>query len=130
VSETRPLFGQSAHVANLSLLYQGSQNGLSAQLAFSYTGERIYSVSRYVENDLWQKGFFQLDFSTEKRFKKGLSVFVKAQNLLNTPVEVYIKKTNPQNNNLPYHSESDKTTLVRSEYTMQTYLAGIRYKFN
>ncbi len=130
VSETRPLFGQSAHVANLSLLYQGSQNGLSAQLAFSYTGERIYSVSRYVENDLWQKGFFQLDFSAEKRFKKGLSVFVKAQNLLNTPVEVYIKKTNPQNNNLPYHSESDKTTLVRSEYTMQTYLAGIRYKFN
>jgi outer membrane receptor protein involved in Fe transport len=129
VSQTRALFGQSAHVANLSLLYQGQQNGLSAQLAFSYTGERIYSVSRYINNDLWQKGFFQLDFSAEKKFKKGLSIFVKAQNLLNTHVTVYIKKTNPENNKFPFHSESDKTTLVRSEYSLQTYLAGIRYKF-
>ncbi|PBQ30485.1 TonB-dependent receptor [Sphingobacteriaceae bacterium] len=129
VSQSRPLFGQSAHVANLSLLYQSQHNGLSAQLALSYTGERIYSVSRYIDNDLWQKGFFQLDFSAEKRFKKGLSVFVKAQNLLNTHLTVYIKKTNPLNDNLPSHSASDKNTLVRSEYSMQTYLAGVRYKF-
>lgn len=129
VSQTRPLFGQSAHVANLSLLYQSQRKGLSAQLAFSYTGERIYSVSRYINNDLWQKGFFQLDFSAEKKFKKGLSVFVKAQNLLNTHVVVFIKNTNSVNDNFPSHSASDKTTLVRSEYSMQTYLAGVRYKF-
>jgi outer membrane receptor protein involved in Fe transport len=129
VSQTRPLFGQSAHVANLSLLYQSKHNGLSAQLAWSYTGDRIYSVSRYIDNDLWQKGFFQLDFSAEKKFSKGLSVFVKAQNLLNTHVTVYIKKTNPDNNRFPFHKESDENTLVRSEYSMQTYLAGIRYKF-
>ncbi len=129
VSQTRPLFGQSAHVANLSLLYQSQLNGLSAQLAFSYTGDRIYSVSRYIDNDLWQKGFFQLDFSAEKKFKKGLSVFVKAQNLLNTHVVVYIKKTNAQNADFPFHSQSDKNTLVRQEYSMQTYLAGVRYKF-
>lgn len=129
MSQTRPLFGQAANVANLSLLYQSQHNGLSAQLALSYTGDRIYSVSRYIENDLWQKGFFQLDFSAEKKFKKGLSVFVKAQNLLNTHVTVYIKKTNALNDNLPFHSASDKNTLVRSEYSMQSYLAGVRFKF-
>jgi outer membrane receptor protein involved in Fe transport len=129
VPQTRPLFGQSAHVANLSLLYQGQNNGFSAQLAFSYTGDRIYTVSRYINNDLWQKGFFQMDFSAEKTFKKGFSMFIKAQNLLNTHVRVYIKKTNPDNDNLPFHSPADKNTLVRSEYSMQTYLAGARYKF-
>lgn len=129
VSQTRPLFGQSAHVGNISLLYMGSNNGLSAQLAFSYTGERLYTVSRYIDNDLWQKGFLQMDFSCEKRFKHGLSVFAKAQNLLNTKVIVFIKNTNPENSGKPHHSASDKTTLVRSEYSKPVYLAGLRYKF-
>lgn len=129
IEQTRPLFGQSAHVGNISLLYLGATNGLSAQLAFSYTGERLYTVSRYINNDLWQKGFWQLDFSAEKRFKRGFSVFAKAQNLLNTRVTVFIKNTNPENNNKPYHDASDKTTLVRSEYSKPSYLAGIRFKF-
>lgn len=128
VTQSRPLFGQSAHVGNVSLLYMGSGNGLSAQLAFSYTGDRLYTVSRYVNNDLWQKGFWQMDFSCEKRFKKGLSVFAKAQNLLNTKVIVYIRNTNPANADKPWHSNSDKTTLVRSEYSKPMYLAGLRYK--
>lgn len=128
VTQSRPLFGQSAHVGNISLLYMGSGNGLSAQLAFSYTGDRLYTVSRYINNDLWQKGFWQVDFSCEKRFKKGLSVFAKAQNLLNTKVIVYIRNTNPANADKPWHSAEDQTTLVRSEYSKPAYLAGLRYK--
>lgn len=129
VTQSRPLFGQSAHVGNISLLYMGAKNGLSAQLAFSYTGDRLYTVSRYIDNDLWQKGFWQMDLSAEKRFKNGLSVFAKAHNLLNTHVTVYIKTTSPENSNKPYHSASDTNTLVRYEYSKPTYLAGIRFKF-
>lgn len=128
VNQKRPLFGQSMHTGNISLLYKGLKNGLNAQLAFSYTGDRIFTVSRYIDNDLWQKGYWQLDASAEKKIK-NLGVFVKAQNLLNSHVKVYIKKTNPLNNDVPYHSETDNNTLVRDEYNMQSYLIGLRYKF-
>lgn len=128
VTQTRPLFGQSAHVGNLSLLYKSSNNGFSSQLAFSYTGDRIYTVSRYIDNDLWQEGFWQMDASAEKKLGKSFSLFVKAQNLLNSHVKVYIKKTNPINNDVPYHQSSDENTLVRDEYTMASFLIGVRYK--
>lgn len=129
MEQTRPLYGQSANVGNISLLYMGDKNGLNAQLAFAYTGERLYTVSRYINNDLWQKGFWQLDFSAEKKFEKGLSVFIKAQNLLNAKVIVFIKNSNPENFDKPYQSSDGKETLVRSEYSRATYLLGFRYKF-
>jgi TonB-dependent receptor len=126
----RPLCGQSENVGNLSLLYKGARNGLNAQAAFSYTGERIYKVSPDINCDFWQKGFWQLDVSAEKKLKHGFGIFIKAHNLLNTHVNVYMKQTNPGNAGLPYHSASDKTTLVRDEYSKQSYLIGIRYKLN
>jgi TonB-dependent receptor len=128
VAQTRPLYGQSAHVANFSLLYLDAKSGLNAQLAFSYTGERLYTVSRYINNDFWQQGFWQMDFSCEKKFKNGLSVFAKCQNLLNTPVIVFIKNTNPANYDKPEHDGNKKTTLIRSEYSMPAYLLGLRFK--
>jgi TonB-dependent receptor len=128
VSQTRPLFGQSANVGNISLLYKGTSNGISTQIAFSYTGDRIYTVSRYIDNDQWQKAFWQMDASAEKRFENGISVYFKAQNLLNSHVKVYIKKTNPINSDVPYHADGDENTLVRDEYSAQSFLIGIRYK--
>lgn len=128
VSQIRPLFGQSAHGGNISLIYKGSNNGFSSQLAFSYTGDRIYTVSRYIDNDLWQKGFWQMDASAEKKLNQGFSLFVKAHNLLNSHVKVYIKKTNPLNSDVPFHGDGDENTLVRDEYSMSSYLIGIRYK--
>jgi len=129
VEQNRPLYGQSAHIGNISLLYMGENNGQTAQLALSYTGERLYTVSRYIDNDLWQEGFWQLDFSAEKRFKNGLSVFIKAHNLLNAKVKVFIKNSNPINYDKPYQSSDGKETLIRSEYSKATYLIGLRYKF-
>ncbi len=128
IEQTRPLFGQSANVGNLSLLYRNTENGLNAQAALSYTGDRIYSVSQFIDNDLWQKGFWQLDASFEKSFKNGLGFYGKLLNLLNTHTLVYIKKTNPLNSDVPFHDESDKSTLVRDEYTKAAFLIGIRYK--
>ncbi len=128
ILQTRPLYGQAENVINISFIYKGDKRGINAQISFTYTGDRIYSVSRYIDNDHWQKGTWQLDFSGEKNFKH-LSIFFKANNLLNTHTNVHIKKTNPLNADVPYHSEFDKTTLVRDEYSRPTYLIGIRYKY-
>ena len=126
----RTLFGQSENVGNVSLIYKSTNNGFNAQLAFSYTGERIYKVSTDIDGDFWQKGFWQMDFSAEKKFKHGFGLFIKARNLLNTHVKVFLKQINPYNNQFPYHSAADKTTNIRDEYSGQSYLIGFRYKFN
>lgn len=127
VPQTRPLYGQSANVANISFLYKGTKNGIHAQLAFTYTGDRIYTVSRFIDNDHWQKGFWQLDISAEKNFKNGIGIYMKGSNLLSTRTKVFIKKTNPINNDVPYQNMSN--TLVRNEYAKPALLVGIKYKF-
>ena len=128
VVQTRPLFGQAAHVGNLSLLYKDTKNGWDAQLAGSYTGERINTVGQFIDNDLWQKGFIQMDLSLEKKFKNNLSIFAKAGNLLNTPTEIFIKGVNSVNGNVPNQDLNSNETLIRKDFYGQTYLFGVRYK--
>jgi len=129
-TQTRPLFGQSAHVANLSLLFKDTHNGWDGQLSANYTGDRIYLVSRYFNDDQWQRGFIQLDASFEKKFRNGMSLYLKAKNLLNSPMEVYIKKINPANNDLIIQDISGNTTTIRQDHYMQSFLVGFRYKIN
>ncbi|MFD2570296.1 TonB-dependent receptor domain-containing protein [Spirosoma soli] len=127
VNQTRPLFGQSNHVANLSLLYKDTQHGWDGQLAASYTGGRINTVSQFVDNDLYQKGFIQMDASAEKRIGRGFLLFAKANNLLNTPTEIFVKNVNNKNSDVPNQDVSGKT-LIRRDYFQRSYLLGIRYK--
>ena len=93
MNQTRSLYGQSAHVANLSLLYKDSEHGWDGQLAASYTGGRINTVSQFVDNDLYQKGFRSDGRIGRKTtwLKGGFLMFAKANNLLNTPTEIFIK---------------------------------------
>ncbi|GGM78233.1 TonB-dependent receptor [Dyadobacter beijingensis] len=128
VQQSRPLYGQSAHVANLSVLYKNQQNGIDAQLAGGYTGDRINTVSQFLDNDLWQKGFVQMDASIEKTFRNGLGIFLKANNLLDTPMEVYMKNTHAGNANIPNQDLKGKTLIRRDRY-QRSYLLGLRYKF-
>lgn len=130
VDQTRPLFGQSEHIANLALLFKDTKTGWDAQVAGAYTGPRINTVSQFLNNDLWQKGFIQMDFSAEKRFSHGLTVFVKANNILNTPMKLFIKGTNPENEKIAENLVSNGQTLIRSDYYGQSYLVGLRYKLN
>lgn len=130
VEQTRPLYGQSAHIANLSLLYKDTKKGLDLQIAGAYTGPRINTVSQFLNNDLWQKGFIQMDASAEKRFKNGISVFVKANNILNTPFKLFIKGTNAENEKINEQLVSNGQTLIRNDTYGQGYLVGLRYKFN
>lgn len=130
VNQERPLYGQSAHIANLSLFFKDTKKGWDVQVAGAYTGPRINTVSQFLNNDLWQEGFVQMDASAEKRFKGGISVFVKANNILNTPTKLFIKGTNPENNNINEELVKNGNTLIRSDYYGQNYLVGFRYKFN
>jgi len=130
VNQERPLYGQSAHIANLSILFKDTKKGWDAQVAGAYTGPRINTVSQFLNNDLWQEGFVQVDASAEKRFKGGISVFVKANNILNTPTKLFIKGTNPANNDIKEDLVKNGNTLIRSDYYGQNYLVGFRYKFN
>ncbi|TKC60314.1 TonB-dependent receptor [Pedobacter hiemivivus] len=125
VDQSRPLYGQSEHIGNISLLYKGGKNGFDAQIAAAYTGPRINTISQFLNNDLWQQGFIQMDLSAEKKFKNNLSIFVKGGNLLNTPLKLFIKGTNP---NDPNATVFDGKTLIRNDYYKQTYLLGLRYK--
>jgi TonB-dependent receptor len=132
-SQTRPLQGQSPHIANLSLLYKDVDHGLNLQLAMAYTGTRITFVSPYQNLDYWQQPFFTLDFSLEKNFLNSFSFYLKAQNLLNTPYEVYLHHMNPYMagsgaNELPLQGDKNKI-LVQREYYGQNFIAGFRFKF-
>ena len=132
VLQYRPLYGQSENVGNISLLYKGAHNGFNAQLAMSYTGDRIYRTSPDINADWWQRGFWQLDLSAEKKLKFGLGIFIKARNLLNTHVYVFLKQTSPKNESIKSldYGITNKNTMVRDEYSGASYLIGIRYKFN
>ena len=127
VNQTRSLYGQSAHIANLSLLYKDAEHGWDGQLAASYTGPRINTVSQFVDNDLYQRGFIQMDASAEKRIGHGLLLFAKANNLLNTPTEVFIKNVNVKNTDVPNQDVTGKT-LIRRDFYQRSYVLGIRYK--
>ncbi|MDR0507671.1 MAG: TonB-dependent receptor [Dysgonamonadaceae bacterium] len=129
VEQTRPLNGQAKHVVNLSLLYKDTQNGWDGQLAFSYTDDRLYAVSRYLDNDIWQAGYIQTDISIEKKFKSGIIVFAKATNLLNTPMVLYLKKQNPANEKVKDYENYSNGTLVRRDYYGQNVQIGVRYRF-
>lgn len=126
VNETRPLYGQSAHIGNVSVLYKDPKRKWDAQLALQYTGDRINSVSQFVGNDLWQKAFIQMDASLEKKFKSGLSIFAKSNNLLNGPMTVYLKNASSKNIHVPAQSLNGKT-LIRQDYYQRSYYLGVRY---
>ena len=129
VMQTRPLYGQAAHVANLSLLYKDTENGWDAQLALNYTGKRLCIVSRFYDNDSWTDGYTQLDASVEKKFgRTGWSIFAKANNLLNLPLIQYVKK-NERNAHLGADIERHKGGLLeRKEKHGQSFLVGVRFK--
>lgn len=125
--QKRTLVGQASHVANLALLYKSVNHGFDAQIALSYTGDKIVIASHYLNSDFWQKGGFYLDASAEKKFKNGFAVFAKANNLLNTPNIEFIKTHNPSNDRFPLQT-ADGNTIIRKEYYKPSFMVGVRYK--
>lgn len=131
VDQSRPLQGQSAHVANLSLLFKDDNKlGLNAQLAMGYTSRRINTVSQFLDNDIWQKGFAQMDFSVEKRLSKRWYLYAKVNNILNTPYQLEIRQPYTASGIIgavPYQ-ELGKNTFVRKDTYGANYLLGVKFK--
>ncbi len=129
-TQTRPLQGQSPNIANLSTLYKSKKLKLDIQLAGVYTGKKITFLSPYKDLDYWQKGMFTLDLSIEKKIFKYFSIYLKASNLLNTPVRVEIYQPNIYTTGkfaLTEQTRTDRVT-VQKDYYGQTFLFGIRLK--
>ncbi len=126
VNQTRPLFGQAAHVANLSLLFKSKKHAWEGQVMGSYTGKRLADISQWEDDDIWEKGFFQLDASLEKGFKFGLTLFAKASNLLDTPLLRYIHK-GPHTVNVTSRRE-DGHVVERESWSGRNIMIGLRYK--
>lgn len=131
-TQTRPLQGQAANIGNVSLLYKDQKLGLDAQLALAYTGERIAAVSTYYGLDTWEKPETFLDFSAQKKLGKHFIVYVKVNNLLNTPYELIIKQDNASNysgdSKYP-HQESASYTTVQYDQFYARYSLGVKYNF-
>ncbi|MBS1565031.1 MAG: TonB-dependent receptor, partial [Bacteroidetes bacterium] len=131
VSQTRPLQGQSKHIANLSLLIkEDNKLGLNAQLAFTWVSRRINTVSQFLDNDLWQKGFAQMDFSFEKKIGSRFAVYAKINNILNTPYQLEIRKPytgGGVSGSVPYQ-EMGKNVFVRKDTYGANYLLGVKFK--
>ena len=125
---TRPLQGQSKHIANLSLVFKHPKQGVDMRISWVYTGERINIVSAYYGLDYWQRPTSQLDFSGEKKLSKRLVVYVKATNLLNSSTIVEIRSALPDyfiGN--PGQNRKDRV-LVSNDVFGQSYLVGLRFK--
>lgn len=125
VTQKRPLVNQAPHTANLSLLYKDTNHGWNAQLSASYTGTKLALVSPFKDADQWDKALFGLDFSAEKKFDNGLSLFFKANNLLDAKRERYIKTVNESN--LEYEGQRTDRTVVGTYRYGRTFLLGVRY---
>lgn len=135
VKETRPLQGQSNHVANLSLIYKNAKIGLDIQAALVYTGERISFLSPYLGLHYWQSPTTQLDFSFEKRIIKKFSIYGKINNITNAPFvlslhesyDTYIAASGSRA--LALQSDPSSKIIIQKDFYKTTYLLGFRYKF-
>ncbi len=131
--ETHPLQGQSANVANLSLIYRNTKLGLNLQGSLVYTGTRIAFVNPAYGLDYWQAPTEQLDFSAEKALGQKFTFFVKANNLTNTP---YILQLHQSYNTylaaggrpLALQTDANNVITVQKDSFKANYLFGIRYK--
>lgn len=127
VRQSRPLFGQAAHVANLSLLFKDTNKGWDAQITGSFISRRLAHVSNWYRNDIWENDYFRMELSAEKSFRCGVSVFLKATNLLNLPMIRYYQK-GPHTDSLTDVERIGGNVVERKERYGQTILLGVRFK--
>ncbi|SFC01894.1 TonB-dependent receptor [Flexibacter flexilis DSM 6793] len=131
VKQTRPLQGQSKHVANVSVFYKDVKQGIDVQLAWVFTGKRIIQVDQFVGLDYWQRDQSTLDLSVEKRIFKKFTVYTKIQNILNSPYQVDIRAAYPYtaatDYHYPYQDSNSRINVIQNKYGAY-YLLGLRYK--
>ncbi|HCL83170.1 MAG TPA: TonB-dependent receptor [Chitinophagaceae bacterium] len=130
-TQTRPLQGQSDHIANLSLLYKSVRKGIDAQLSWVYTGKRIEYISPYLDLDYWQRATSVLDFSIEVKTGRRITLFGKVTNLTNNPTVLELHNTANgyyfHNKNYPGQT-SKNSIIVQTNVFNQSFIIGFRLK--
>lgn len=128
VNEKRPLQGQSDHIGNVSLLYKNIQKQWDAQLVLNYTGKRLAVVSPFEGADQYMRPMSILDLSVEKGFNRFV-VFLKANNLLDTPYQLIVNKPiGFSNDYYPYQEDPTNIGNVRRDLYGQSFRLGVRFK--
>jgi outer membrane receptor protein involved in Fe transport len=110
VFQHRRLTGAAVHDLNASLLYRDSKRMINAQIAYQFLGSTLVQLYDYSGDNYIQKPQSNLALSADKGLNKHLTIFLKANNLLNTHTIVQIANFNNGN-----------------EYTKASALIGIRY---
>lgn len=112
--ETRSLFGQSPYIVNLFFGYNNDSLGLSANLSYNVSGEKVAVVIVGATPNVYQQPVNQLDFNLSKKLGKHFSLKFNAQNILN-PI---IKKT---------YDYKDQEYIFNSYKRGATYSLSIKY---
>ena len=123
--QTRPLQGQSRHVANAYIGYHLLRWGLNPQLTGIYTGKRIENVSGWYDMDNWQKGYVLVNASLEKTFNRRWQIFANVNNLLNAAPVVYMNRTVT---GVPQQRERGKLVVEKTERYRQ-FIVGVAATF-
>lgn len=86
-SSERPLQGQSPYVVNLQLGYEDLDRGAFVTVLYNVTGPRVVGVGTNDLPDILQAPRHLLDVVVGLPLADGLSLKLKARNLLDSPVE-------------------------------------------
>ncbi len=84
-SKERPLQGQSPYIINAQIGYDNVDIGFNAALLYNVYGRRISDVGTNGRPDIYEQPFHQLDFAAKKEIKHGLSLGIKAKNIIDLP---------------------------------------------
>lgn len=128
VDERRSLQGQSDHIGNIALLFKSIPKKWDAQIVLNYTGERLAVVSPFQGSDQYMRPMTVLDFSVDKGIGKFV-LFLKANNLLNTPYKIVINRglASPESF-FPHQEDPYNMANVREDRYGLSFRLGVRYK--
>ncbi len=121
VSESsRRLQGQSPYTVNLGLLYDNYGLGLSANLLYNRSGDKISEAGKSGFSDVMENGRDILDFSVSKTFLENFEVKFNAKDLFDQDV-IFTQKFNLNG--------SDIIKEVRRISSGTDYSLSLSYKF-
>jgi len=120
---TRPLFGQSPYIINVSLQYTEPKTNIGLSVLFNKTGPRIWLLDQYYSRIVFEEPRPILDLKISKTFlKSGLIEFSWADILHKNSVFF-----NDVDGNGKYDKGTDRVTIERKfGYTMAL---AVSYRF-
>ncbi len=83
----RPFYGQPPYIFNAFLIYNNTDMGLNANLAFNVEGEKIIILSKFQTPDVYEQPYPELNFNIGKKVFENFEISFSVENLLNPVFE-------------------------------------------